>query len=111
MLLPLENTGLRRAVEDWFEAEGIRPRVVAEFQDTAMAKAFGEAGLGVFASPSVVDAHVLAHYKVKLVGRVRKPVTRFYAVSVERRFKHPGVLAILDAARKEIFSETRVEDV
>lgn len=109
-LLPLDNSGLRRSLEQWFDAEGIRPRIVAEFKDTALAKAFGEAGLGVFAAPTVVDADVRKEYGVVLLHQVDAFPMRFYAISVERRFKHPGVLAILQAARDNIFADHRGAD-
>lgn len=103
-LLPLENSGLRRALDQWFTAQEIRPRIVAEFQDTALAKAFGQAGVGVFPAPTAVDQEIRKSYGVLKIGSVETVETKFYAVSVERRFKHPAVLAILRAAREEIFS-------
>ena len=69
-LLPGAPSTVRRALEHWFDAEGIRPRIVAEFDDSALAKDFGEDGLGVFAAPTVIETEVLHHYRVRVVGRV-----------------------------------------
>ncbi len=103
-LLPGGNSALRRALEEWFDSLKIRPKVVAELDDAALAKIAGEAGLGVFAAPDVVEKEVRQRYMVQLVGRVEEVRQRFYAISVERKIRHPAVLAISDAARKHIFA-------
>ncbi len=103
LLLPAENTGLRRSLEQWFEAQNIRPLVVGEFQDSALLKTFGQAGLGVFASPTVTEKEVRRQYGVSVLGRAESVIERFYAISVERRLKHPAVVAIAEAARDKLF--------
>jgi LysR family transcriptional activator of nhaA len=102
-LLPLENSALRRSLAQWFEAQGIRPRVVGEFQDSALLKAFGEAGIGVFAAPTVAEKEVRRQYGMSVLGRTNSVIERFYAISVERRLKHPAVVAISEAARSRLF--------
>ncbi|HZF53810.1 MAG TPA: transcriptional activator NhaR [Polyangiaceae bacterium] len=104
MLLPLENLTLRRSLNQWFDRNDIKPRVVAEFEDSALLKVFGADGLGLFAAPAVVEEEVIAQYNVELLGRADAVKERFYAISVERRLKNPAVVAILDAAREEIFA-------
>jgi LysR family transcriptional activator of nhaA len=104
MLLPLENLTLRRLLNQWFEREGIRPRVVAEFEDSALLQVFGGDGVGIFAAPSVVEAQVIDQYGVQLIGRTDQVRERFYAISVERRIKNPAVVAICDSARHELFA-------
>jgi LysR family transcriptional activator of nhaA len=104
MLLPLENSILRRSLNQWFEREQIEPRVVAEFEDSALLKVFGAEGLGVFAGPSIVEAEIERQYDVQAIGRAEEVRERFYAISVERRLKHPAVVAITDAARHELFA-------
>jgi LysR family transcriptional activator of nhaA len=98
---------VRRALEHWFEAEDVRPRAVAETDDSALAKELGEDGLGVFAAPAVIEAEVLRRYRVRVVGRSEAVRQQFYAISVERKIKHPAVVAICEAARQEIFSASR----
>lgn len=107
MLLPTENTILRRSLEQWFSEIGIKPRVVAEFEDSALLKVFGQAGEGVFAAPLAIASEVQQQYSVDLIGRVDSIRERFFAISVERRLKHPAVLAISKAARGELFERPR----
>lgn len=103
LLLPVEGSVLRRSLAQWFDAEGIRPEVVSEFEDGALLKAFGAAGDGVFPVPSVIEDEVRRQYDVQIVGRVDAVRERFYAVSHERRLKHPAVVAVCDAAREKLF--------
>jgi LysR family transcriptional activator of nhaA len=102
-LLPLENTVLRRSLEQWFEAEGIRPMVRGEFADPAMLKAFGEHGVGIFAIRTAVEEETRQRYKVSVLGRIDSICERFYAISLERKLKHPAVVAISSAAREKLF--------
>jgi LysR family transcriptional activator of nhaA len=99
MLLPTENTMLRRTLEEWFQRNDLHPRVTGEFEDSALLMAFGQRGAGVFPAPSPIAREVGRQYKVVEVGTVSGARERLYAVSVERRIKHPGVAAIFDAAR------------
>jgi LysR family transcriptional activator of nhaA len=107
MLLPLEQLTLRRSLNHWFDRNGIKPRVVAEFEDSALLMVFGGDGLGIFAAPSVVEEEVMAQHGVQLLGRVDEVRERFYAISVERRLKNPATVAISDAARQELFVPRR----
>ena len=106
-LLPGAPSMVRRALEQWFEAENLRPDIVAECDDSALAKDFGEQGMGVFAIPSVIEAEVLAHYKVRVIGRTADVRQQFFAISVERKIKHPAVAAITESARQDIFGKGR----
>jgi LysR family transcriptional activator of nhaA len=103
MLLPLENVALRRSLNLWFDRQGILPRIVAEFEDSALMKVFGGDGVGVFPSPTVVEREIAEQYGVRVLGRADDVRERFYAITVERRLKHPAVLAISDAARHDLF--------
>ena len=104
MLMPSENSSLRRSLEVWFERHGIKPVVAAEFEDRALMKVFGERGSGVFTSPTAVEQDVLDKYGVELIGRTQEIHERYYAISAERRIKHPAVSAITEAARIELFN-------
>lgn len=106
MVLPLENTALRRDLNHWFDRHEVQPRVVAEFEDSALLKVFGADGVGIFAAPTVVQKEVCRQYGVSVLGHAPDLKERFYAVSVERRLKHPAVLAISDA-RQELFATDR----
>jgi LysR family transcriptional regulator, transcriptional activator of nhaA len=104
-LMPTGNVALRRSLEQWFDTLGIRPRIQGEFADSALLKAFGQVGHGLFAAPSVVEADVKRMYRVAVVGRDDSLCERFYAVSVEKRIKHPAVLAISEAAKAKLFHD------
>jgi LysR family transcriptional activator of nhaA len=103
MLMPTAHSSLRRALDQWFEREDIQPQVVAEFEDRALMKAFGEAGAGIFTSPTAVENDVTSKYGVELIARCDSLRERFYAITAERRIKHPAVAAITEAARTDLF--------
>ena len=104
-LLPLENSTARRSLDAWFEEQNIRPRVVGEFQDRALLQAFGQAGKGLFAAPSVAEPEIGRRHGVSVIGRTEAVRESFYAITVERKLKHPAVVAISDAARNRLFQE------
>ncbi|MFP2904990.1 transcriptional activator NhaR [Pyxidicoccus sp. 3LFB2] len=103
-LLPGAPSAVRRALDQWFEAQGVQPKVVAEFDDSALMKDFGRQGMGVFAAPTVIEAEVMQDYGVRVVGRAEAVRQQFYAISSERKIRHPSVVAIFEAARQEIFA-------
>jgi LysR family transcriptional activator of nhaA len=104
VLLPMEGLSLRRPLDQWFDSENIRPKVVAEFKDRALMTTFGQAGAGVFAAPTAIAQEVRAHYRVAAIGVVESIAERFYAISVERRLKHPAVVTISEAAKVKLFA-------
>ena len=89
----------------WFDAEDIRPRVVGEFDDSALMKAFGQEGRAAFPAPTAIQHEIVRQYRVRPIGRVKTVRERYYAISVERRLKHPGVLAITHAAKRDLFGK------
>lgn len=99
-LLPTDNTVLRQSLEQWFDAEKIRPLNVGEFEDSALMKAFGQAGCGIFAVPTLIEGEIQRQYHVQLVGRVPSIREKFYAISMERKLKHPAVKLISEAAHQ-----------
>lgn len=103
LLMPSLGSTLRRNLESWFDRHGITPRVVAEIEDRALMKAFGERGAGVFTAPTAVESDVLDKYGVSVVGRTDEIIERYYVISPERRIKHPAVSAITEAARSGLF--------
>lgn len=98
-LLPTRNTNSRRSLEQWFNAENIQPRMIAEFEDSALSMVFGQHGLGLFAAPSVIKSEIENQYHVKAIGRVGTVRERFFAISLDRKLRHPAVVAISEAAR------------
>jgi LysR family transcriptional regulator, transcriptional activator of nhaA len=104
-LVPTDDSTLRRSLDQWFQDNDILPTFVGEIEDSALLKVFGQAGAGCFAAPSVVEAEVRGQYRVEVLGRIDSVRERFYAISTERRLKHPAVVAISEAARKEFFAQ------
>ena len=98
-LLHGEHTMLRRSLDHWFAQEDLRPLAVAEVEDGAILQVLGQAGLGCFAAPSVVEREIERQYGVRAIGRPAGVRERFYAVSVERKLKHPALVALAEAAR------------
>lgn len=94
VLLPTQNCSLRRDLEKWFQSAGIQPRVVAEFEDAALMKIVATSGSGFIAVPSVVVSEAIERYGFVPIGRTKEVETRFYAITAERRFTHPAILAI-----------------
>lgn len=103
VLLPTEGTALRGQLDQWFQARGIHPKIVGEFEDSALLKAFGQAGAGLFPVPSVIETEAGRQYRARPVGIADGVVERFYAISAERKIKHPAIAAICTTARTELF--------
>ena len=104
LLLPNSDSTFRRALDEWFQSKDVRPEIVAELDDLALAFVLGETGLGVLAAPDVIEKELRQRYGLQLVGRAKDIRQRFFAISVERKIKHPGVAAICEAARTRIFT-------
>jgi LysR family transcriptional activator of nhaA len=105
MLLPLENLTLRRSLDQWFDHLGIKPHVVAEFEDGALLKVFGGDGIGIFPAPTVIEKEVTRQDGVVRLGLAEGVRERYYAISVERRLKHPAIVAITETARTDLFRQ------
>lgn len=102
LLLPREETAWRRGLLAWLDARGVKPWIRGEFDDTALMKAFGQAGQGFFFAPSVTAEEVCAQYGLKEIGKLAEVRQELYAISVERRITHPAVRAITEHARGEL---------
>ena len=99
VLLPASNTALRQSLERWFQAQEIRPRLVAEFDDAALMNVAAVDGLGFFAVPILVVKETVARYGFRSIGRTDECRQQFYAISAERKLTHPAVVAITSKAR------------
>ena len=104
MLLPSTASALRRSIDQWLDAEQLHPRVMGEFDDSALMKAFAQSGSGVFPAPTVIASEVVRQYRVQAIGQAHGVHERYYAISVERRLKHPAVLALTNAARHDFLA-------
>ncbi|NOZ52109.1 MAG: transcriptional activator NhaR [Gammaproteobacteria bacterium] len=106
LLMPGEMTVVRNRLAQWFDGLHIQPRIVGEFDDSALMKAFGQAGLGVFVAPTPIEEEVKKQYGVVAIGQTDKVREQFYAISVERKISHPAVVAITETAREWLFRDT-----
>jgi LysR family transcriptional activator of nhaA len=104
ILLPTSNTMLRSLLDDWLMRHDLMPTIIGEFQDSATLKAFGQTGHGVFPGSTAMEKEICRQYQVEVVRRIGSVKQKFYAITVERRLKHPVVMALFDAARREILS-------
>ncbi len=106
LLMPGEDSAVGQRLRAWFKAQGLRPRIVAEFDDSALAQEFGRQGVGYLLAPDVLTAEIESRLQVGRVGAIDEVEEQFYAISIERRITHPCVLAITRAARDELFRQT-----
>jgi LysR family transcriptional activator of nhaA len=103
LLLPTRNTLVRRSLDQWFDARAIRPRIVGEIEDDALLKTFGQAGLGLFVGSTAIQEEICRQFKVRCLGQLEAIKERFYAITPERRTRHPAIVEITKEARRELF--------
>ncbi|AZF63088.1 transcriptional activator NhaR [Pseudomonas sp. LBUM920] len=104
LLIPGAETVVRSRLQRWFAEQKIQPKIIGEFDDSALMQAFGQSGSGIFIAPSVIADEVVRQYGVALMGQTDAVTESFYAISVERKIKHPGIVAITEGARRELFT-------
>jgi LysR family transcriptional regulator, transcriptional activator of nhaA len=102
-LVPGRSTWTFKALEQWFEATDIQPKVIAEFEDVDLLQVFGKRGMGIFTAPTIVEREVCRQFEVVVIGRTNKIRERFFAISVERKLRHPAVVRLTQAARSQLF--------
>ncbi|MCA9312524.1 MAG: transcriptional activator NhaR [Phycisphaerales bacterium] len=102
VLLPTGNTMLRRSLDRWLDERDIRPRIVGEFEDSALMKVFGQRGAGVFPAPAIVGSEVMRQYRVRAIATVEEVREQFFAISLERTLRNPLVTSICEAARERL---------
>jgi len=110
ILLPSSGTQLRSGIDQWLDKYRIHPRMIAEFDDSALMKVFGQEGAGIFIAPAAIEAEVERQFHVVAIGRVDEVKEHFYAISVERRVTHPIVSAVVEAARELLFADEKSWD-
>ena len=103
LLLPTTSSAMRLELDAWLERKDVHPLVVGEFDDSALMKTFGQAGAGVFFAPTAIERKVVSQHQVEILGRTEELRFRYYAISAERRLRHPAVVAISARARNLIF--------
>ena len=103
LLLPSKGTQLRSSIDQWLDKHHIHPFMVAEFDDSALMKAFGQEGAGIFIAPAVIEAEVEWQYQVNAIGQIEDVKEKFYAITVERRVSHPVISVVMESARESLF--------
>ena len=103
LLLPTPSTALRRSLDQWFDVKNIYPHIKAEIQDSALLKTFASAGVGLIFAPIAVAKEIQYQYGIETVGQIDEIRERFYAISAQRKLKHPATLAILKIAQARMF--------
>lgn len=104
-LLPGEDVAVRPRLQHWLDKHNLRPLIVGEFDDSALIKAFGQAGAGLFVAPTAIAAQVCRQYNVQEVGRIDAVIEQLYAITTERRLTHPAIVAVSEAAKRQVFGK------
>ncbi|KAB0484331.1 transcriptional regulator, LysR family [Pseudomonas reinekei] len=104
LLIPGPETVVRSRLQRWFAEQQIQPQIIGEFDDSALMQAFGQSGSGIFIGPSVIADEVKRQCGVEVIGQTDAVSESFYAISVDRKVKHPGIVAITEGARRELFT-------
>lgn len=104
MLMPADASSLGRSVKQWLRDNNLHPKVKGYFEDSALLKAFGKAGEGIFFMPSIIEKAVIQELNVRCIGRVEDLVESYYAITAHRRIRHAAVAAIYQTARSSLFS-------
>lgn len=97
-LMPGRKSAMHQQLVSWFVQSKIAPKVVAEFDDSALLKFFGQTGRGIFCVATAVERDVLAQFDVAIIGRVESVSDRYYGILPERKIKHPAVDTVLQSA-------------
>lgn len=97
LLLPTRNNAVRGRIDHWLESHDLRPDIVGEFDDNALLNTFGRNGLGLFPAPLALEEDVKQQFGAVAIGAMARVNENFYAVSNDRKIKHPAIEAILSA--------------
>ncbi|MBV2234616.1 MAG: transcriptional activator NhaR [Sterolibacterium sp.] len=103
LLLPGEDVAVRARLEQWLLGQNLQPRIVGEFDDSALLMAFAQAGAGLFFAPAAISSELCQRHKTRELGRIAGIREQLYAITSERRLTHPAIVAIRDRARDELF--------
>lgn len=94
-LMQSNKAAVRQRLMIWLDKMGVTPKIIAEFDDSALMKSFGQEGYGVFTAPTIIEKYIISQYGVEVIGRAEECVDRFYIISPERKIKHPAVVEIV----------------
>ena len=106
VLLPTDHTAVRRSLDIWMEDREVFPEIVAEFEDSALLKVFGQNGEGIFPIPTVIEEQIKRQFGVQLVGRIPDVLDKFFAISAEKRIQHHATQLVVRQAKNKLFDQT-----
>lgn len=104
-LLPGEDAAMRPKLEHWFDKNNLYPAITGEFDDSALMKSFGQAGVGLFAAPATIAKRICEQYHVEVMGHIDAVTEQLYVISTERRLTHPAIVAISQKGREDVFGK------
>lgn len=107
MVATTRGTLLRTLVDNWCEANGVRPRIVVEVEDRAMMHHFAQIGAGVVPVPTIIGMEVSRQFGLRRIALLRGVRDQYFAITVERKLRHPGVAAVLSRARERFRATQR----
>jgi len=99
-LIPGEDFAIQKKLLQWFESKKIVPHIVAEFDDSALLKLFGQSGAGFFAAPNAIAAYLCKRYEVEVVGLIDNLHEQLYAITTERQLTHPAIISIIKSTNQ-----------
>ncbi|APR03165.1 transcriptional activator NhaR [Azoarcus communis] len=103
LLLPGSHAAIRGYIDCWLNDQRLTPRLMGEFDDGALMKAFGQAGAGFFPAPAILADEICVRYQVRRIGQVEDLHEVFWAITAERRISHPAIMTVMDSARVALF--------
>lgn len=96
-LMQSKKSAVRQRLIDWLGTVDVIPKIIAEFDDSALMKSFGQEGYGVFSAPTIIEKYIISQYNVEVIGRAEECIDRYYIISPERKIKHPAVVEIVNS--------------
>jgi LysR family transcriptional activator of nhaA len=103
-LMPITGTVVRRHFDTWLASHKIAIKPVGSFADSALIKVFGQNGAGAFLAPTAISESVASQFACQPVAEIPDFREQYFAITVDRRIKHPAVVAISEAARNDLFA-------
>ena len=103
LLVPTKQNEIRKEIDYWLNEQNIHPVIVGQFDDSALLKSFGQSGLGIFFMSSAIEDEICETFNVRSIGSLHHIQQKYYAISAERRVRHPAVAAICHTARASLF--------
>ncbi len=107
LLVPSMQSALRAGLERWLARQRVLPEIVGEFDDTALMKAFGEAGAGIFPAPAAIAHELQRQHGVQELGAADGLKAAYHVISLERRMQNPAVAAIVEEAKTHLLDPAK----